>query len=74
VLRLPAGCGPLAARIRSGVAPGWLFGFSAAGGLSAVVLAAVATGTVVEDVTDGDGVAVLDRPVAAFVAAVAAGR
>ena len=38
-------------------------------GLSVTALAAALTGTVVEDVTDGDGVAVLDRPVAAFVAA-----
>jgi undecaprenyl-diphosphatase len=69
VLRLLARWRPLAARVRSGVGPGWLFGFSVAGGLSVVALAATATGTVVEDVTDGDGVAVLDRPVAAFVAA-----
>ena len=38
-------------------------------GLAAVGLAAVAVGTVVDDVTDGDGVAVLDHPVARFVAA-----
>lgn len=42
---------------------------SAALGLSVIGLAAAVTGTVVEDVTNGDGVAVLDRPVAAFVAA-----
>jgi membrane-associated phospholipid phosphatase len=69
VRRLLARCEPLAARISSRVAPGWLFSFSAAVGLSVIALGAVATGTVVEDVTDGDGVAVLDRPVAAFVAA-----
>jgi undecaprenyl-diphosphatase len=61
--------GPLAARIRSRVAPWWLFSVSAVLGLSILGLAAAVTGTVVEDVTDGDGVAVLDRPVAAFVAA-----
>ena len=42
---------------------------SAVLGLSVIALAAAVTGTVVEDVTNGDGVAVLDRPVAAFVAA-----
>ena len=36
-------------------------------GLAAVALAAVAVGTLVDDVTDGDGVAVLDHPVARFV-------
>lgn len=37
-------------------------------GLATVALAAVAVGTLVDDVTDGDGVAVLDHPVARFVA------
>ena len=69
VRRLLAGCEPLAARIRSRVAPGWFFSLSAALGLSFIALAAAVTGTVVEDVTNGDGAAVLDRPVAAFVAA-----
>ncbi len=69
VRRLLAGCEPLAVRIRSRVAPGWLFSVSAVVGLSVIGLAAAVTGTVVEDVTDGDGTAVLDRPVAAFVAA-----
>jgi undecaprenyl-diphosphatase len=59
---------PLAARIWSRVAPGWLFSLSAAAGLSGIALGAMVTGAVVDDVTDGDGVAVLDRPVAAFVA------
>ena len=69
VRRLLAGCEPLTARIRSRVAPGWFFSLSAALGLSVIGLAAAVTGTVVEDVTDGDGTAVLDRPVAAFIAA-----
>jgi undecaprenyl-diphosphatase len=69
VRRLLDGCAPLAARTRFRLAPGWLFGFSVAVGLSVIVLAAVATGTVVDNVTDGDGVAALDRPVEAFVAA-----
>ena len=38
-------------------------------GLAAVALAAVAVGTLVDDVTHGDGVAVVDHPVAGFVAA-----
>jgi hypothetical protein len=36
-------------------------------GLAAVALAAVAVGTFVGDVTHGDGVAVIDHPVAGFV-------
>lgn len=69
VRRLLAGWEPSAVRIRSQIAPGWLFSVSAVLGLSVIALAATATGAVVENVTDGDGVAVLDRPVAAFVAA-----
>lgn len=65
VRRLLAGYEPLAARIRSRVAPGWRFSVSAVLGLSVIALAAALTGTVVEDVTNGDGTAVLDRPVAA---------
>jgi membrane-associated phospholipid phosphatase len=38
-------------------------------GLAAVALAAVGVGTLVDDVTDGDGVAVIDHPVARFVTA-----
>jgi len=38
-------------------------------GLSVIALTAAVTGAVVEDVTDGHGSAVLDQPVAAFVAA-----
>jgi len=57
------------ARIRSRVAPGWLFSVSAVLGLSVIALTAAVTGAVVEDVTDGHGTAVLDQPVAAFVAA-----
>ena len=37
-------------------------------GLAAVAVAAVGVGTLVDDVTDGDGVAVLDHPIATFVA------
>jgi undecaprenyl-diphosphatase len=59
---------PLATCIWFRIAPGWFFSFSVAAGLSVIALGAMVTGTVVDDVTDGDGVAVLDRPVAAFVA------
>ena len=48
--------------------PPWLFGMSAVLGLVVVTAAAVGAGTLMQDVTDGDGVAVLDHPVAGFVA------
>src|SRR5512146_424756 len=67
--RLRARWEPLAARIRSRSAPEWLFSVSAVLGLSVIVAATAVTGTVIEDVTGNDGVAVLDRPVGAFVAA-----
>jgi undecaprenyl-diphosphatase len=38
-------------------------------GLAAVALAAAGLGTLVDNVTDGDGIAVLDHPIARFVAA-----
>ena len=38
-------------------------------GLAAVALAAAGVGKLVDDVTDGDGIAVLDHPVARFVTA-----
>ena len=60
-LRLPG----FMARLR----PAWLFGTSTALGLAVITLAAVAAGKLMEDATDGDGVAVLDHPVASFVAA-----
>jgi undecaprenyl-diphosphatase len=46
-----------------------LFGMSAALGLVVITSAAVGAGTLMEDVTDGDGVAALDHPVASFVTA-----
>ena len=49
--------------------PTWLFSVSTGLGLVIVTLAAVGAGKVMQDVTEGDGVAVLDRPVASFVAA-----
>ena len=42
--------------------PAWLSGVSTGLGLVIVTLAAVAAGKVMQDVTEGDGVAVLDRP------------
>src|SRR5215470_9478019 len=55
----------LAARLR----PAWLFGVSVVLGLAAIASAAAGAGKLMEDVTAGDGVTVLDRPVASFVAA-----
>jgi membrane-associated phospholipid phosphatase len=49
--------------------PPWLFGMSTALGLVVVTSAAVVAGVLMEDVTDGYGVAALDHPVASFVAA-----
>lgn len=49
--------------------PPWLFGVSAGLGLVVIASAAVGAGALMEDVTDGDGVAALDHPVAGFVAA-----
>ena len=55
----------LAARLR----PAWLFGASTVLGLIVVASSAVGAGKLMQDVTEGDGVAVLDRPVASIVAA-----
>jgi membrane-associated phospholipid phosphatase len=55
----------LAARLR----PAWLFGVSVALGLAVIASAAAGAGKLMEDVTAGDGVTALDRPVASFVAA-----
>jgi len=55
----------LAARLR----PAWLFGVSIVLGLAAIASAAAGAGKLMEDVTAGDGVTVLDRPVASFIAA-----
>lgn len=63
-LRVQWLAGP-AARLR----PAWLFSVSAVLGLAAIASAAVGAGKLMEDVTAGDGVTVLDRPVASFVAA-----
>jgi membrane-associated phospholipid phosphatase len=66
---LPPGCRTLIAQVRPPVGSGWFFGFSAALGLLVTAAGAAVTGALVEDVTDGDGVALVDRPVASFVAA-----
>jgi hypothetical protein len=50
----------LAARLR----PAWLFGVSVALGLAVIAAAAAGAGKLMEDVTAGDGVTLLDRPVA----------
>lgn len=57
----------LPAAIRVRVPPGWFFSLSVAAGLIVIALGAIAIGALVEDVTDGGGVAVLDHPVAGFV-------
>ena len=49
--------------------PAWLFGVTAMLGLLVIAAIAVGAGMLVQDVTAGDGVAVLDHPVAGFVAA-----
>jgi undecaprenyl-diphosphatase len=49
--------------------PEWRFGVSSALGFAVIAAAAVAAGNLVEDVTEGDGIAALDHPVADFVAA-----
>ena len=49
--------------------PAWLFGMTAALGLLLIAAAAIGAGMLVEDATADDGVAVLDHPVASFVAA-----
>ena len=57
------------ARVRYVLRPGWLFGTSVVLGLLVIASAAAGAGILVEDVTAGDGMAVLDHPVASFVAA-----
>lgn len=54
---------------RSGGATGSALGLTLVLGLAAVALAAAGLGTLVENVTDGDGIAVLDHPIARFVTA-----
>jgi undecaprenyl-diphosphatase len=49
--------------------PVWLFGMTAAVGVLLIATTAIGTDRLAEDVTAGDGVAVLDHPVASFVAA-----
>lgn len=53
----------------SGLAGGSALALTLILGLAAIALAAVGLGTLVDNVTDGDGIAVLDHPVAAFVTA-----
>ena len=49
--------------------PAWIFSTSVVLGLVVIASAAAGAGILVEDVTAGDGMAVLDHPVASFVAA-----
>ncbi len=66
---LPGTCQTLIARARYVLRPGWLFGTSVVLGLLVIASAAAGAGILVEDVAAGDGMAVLDHPVASFVAA-----
>jgi hypothetical protein len=54
---LPPGCWTLTAQVRSRAGPGWFFSFSAGLGLLVIAPGAVVTGTLVENVTEGGGVA-----------------
>ena len=49
--------------------PVWLFGMTAALGVLLIAATAIGTDRLAEDITAGDGVAVLDYPVASFIAA-----
>jgi undecaprenyl-diphosphatase len=55
--------------LASGLARGSAQALTLVLGLAATALAAVGLGTLVDNVTDGDGIAVLDHPVARFVTA-----
>jgi membrane-associated phospholipid phosphatase len=67
--RLLGGVCGLAARVRYRLRPGWVFAATAGMGLVVICLAAAGSGEVVEELTAGDGMALLDRPVTAFVVA-----
>ena len=72
VLRQQAREGRLARSVRSprdSGAAGSVLALTLVLGLAAVALTGVALGALVDNVTDGDGIAVLDHPVARFVAA-----
>ena len=58
-----------AAQVRYRLRPAWVFGLTAGAGLVVICLAAAGSGEVMEQVTAGDGVALVDHPVAAFVVA-----
>lgn len=65
----PGGLTALVLRARSRLRPGWVFGVSAVAGLAVITSAAAGAGKMVEELTAGDGMGLLDHPVAAFVAA-----
>lgn len=58
----------LVARMRARLRPGWILGLWVALGLLVVALAAAGAGELVEHLTSGQGMALLDHPVARFVA------
>lgn len=65
--QLLSGARGQAARVRYRLRPGWVFGLTAGAGLVVICLAAAGSGEVVERVTAGDGMALVDHPVTAFV-------
>jgi len=65
-----SGAGPgRRARTRIQMSPGRVLALSLAVGLGVIAVASVSLGKLVEDVTHGDGLALIDHPVARFVAA-----
>ena len=54
---------------RSRLGPSWAFCLSAAAGLAVITSAAAGAGKLAEELTAGDGMALLDHPVASFAAA-----
>ncbi len=62
-------CLLLIARVRMQLGPGWMLGLWVALGLLVVALTAAGAGELVEHLTAGQGMALLDHPVARFVAA-----
>jgi len=61
-------CVAFAAWVRSRRRPTWVFGTTTALGLVIIAAVAAGAGKLAEDVTAGDGITVIDHPVASFVA------
>lgn len=67
--RLPPRLRRIADLVRARVRPGGVFGLRLAAGLLGVMALSVLFGALLEDVTAGEGIAMIDHPVARFVAA-----